>query len=758
MTGEAYDLQVLGENGLGPRKANVAAPAEGVELIASAKGGIRGVARDADTGRPLRDFEVTYRASRQGGGMQMRFGFGGRGGRGPDQPTTFHADDGAFLLEEVPAGKWDVEVKADGYQAGSAGGVAVDESAVAENVEVRLSKGGVISGRVLDSRSGGPIRDAALRAEVSGGGGPVMRMGPGAEDQRHASSDADGKFEITGLAPGTYKVTATHSDWSEASESVELKAAAAAVDIKMSVGASVVGVVLGAGQRPVSGAGVSLGAAGGGGMGPFGGEEQSTVADPSGRFRFERLTPGRYTVTATLRSESSTPAEVVVQSGEGERTVTLNLRTGATVRGMVTGLAENQRVGVNVTASGPEDFFSSLRTDAAGAFEFTGVPAGAINLRASAGDFMTSTRSAATQVVVPEGQLEVSAEIVFEEGFRLDGHVSRGGKPVTDAMVNASPEGGGGGRQRSATGRTDESGAFALEGLAAGTYMVNAFPQSGGSMIRKSVTLSGDTSVELEAPPARLAGTVVEQGTGRPIGDAEIRAEDPQPTPGRGGMMMVQTSDSGGRFVFDGVEPQPYRVSVQKAAYQSETRQVTAGEDTDVVIELKRGEGIGVTAKDGIYQTPLRSLFVRIADGSGAAAFSGSVGLDSDGHGEIPSVRPGSYQLRASAQGYAPVGPVTINVPSSSVNLSLTPGGTLELQVGPQTMALANPTAHITLASGAPYIGTFFGPGDGSLRLSPGVRRMENMSPGSYLIAVDGGGARKAFDIAEGGTATVVLP
>jgi hypothetical protein len=35
---------------------------------------------------------------------------------------------------------------------------------------------------------------------------------------------------------------------------------------------------------------------------------------------------------------------------------------------------------------------------------------------------------------------------------------------------------------------------------------------------------------------------------------------------------------------------------------------------------------------------------------------------------------------------------------------------------------------------------------------------MENMAPGSYVITVDGGGARKAFDIAEGGTATVVLP
>ena len=132
----------------------------------------------------------------------------------------------------MPAGKWDVEVRAAGYQSGRTGGVVVDAGATAEGVEVRLSRGGVISGRVLDARSGKPIREASIRAELSGGGGPRMRIGPEGDGQQ-ASSDADGQFEIAGLAAGSYTVTATHPEWSEATEKVDLKEASATVDLKM---------------------------------------------------------------------------------------------------------------------------------------------------------------------------------------------------------------------------------------------------------------------------------------------------------------------------------------------------------------------------------------------------------------------------------------------------------------------------------------------------------------------------------------------
>ncbi len=60
---------------------------------------------------------------------------------------------------------------------------------------------------------------------------------------------------------------------------------------------------------------------------------------------------------------------------------------------------------------------------------------------------------------------------------------------------------------------------------------------------------------------------------------------------------------------------------------------------------LTRGEGIGLRARDGIFGVPLRGLLARVLDAQGAAVFTGSVSLDGEGRGEIPSLRPGRYTL-----------------------------------------------------------------------------------------------------------------
>jgi protocatechuate 3,4-dioxygenase beta subunit len=748
--GETYDLQVLGDAGLGPRKGGITAPAEGVELVVDGRGRIRGVALDADSGRPLRDFQAAYEPARSGG-MVFRFA-GSRGrGRGPGEPASFHADDGAFTLEDVPAGKWDVVVRAEAYGSGRAASVVVDEGATAEGVEVRLSRGATISGRVMDARSGAPVREASVRADLQGGGlGRRVIMGPEGDD-RQASSDADGRFEITGLAVGVYTVTATHPDWSEASEKVDLEGTAATVDLKLTPGSAIGGVVVGAGQRPVAGASVALSSGDGGMRGPFDGGDQSTITDASGRFRFERLTPARYSLTASLRSQSTSPVEVVVVEGDVGREVTLVLSAGATIRGMVTGLSEALRAGANVSANGPEDYFANTRTGADGSFELTGVPTGLINLMARAGDFMSGSRSASAQVTITEGQLEAAADIVFESGFRLDGHVTRGGKPVADAMVNAFPEGGGRG---GAFGRTDEAGAFALEGLQEGTYNVTANSMTGGTPLRQSVSVSGDQTLDLVFPPARLAGTIVEAGSGRPLEDAQVRIEEQ----GRGFMgMNASPSDSNGRFALEDLEPRAYRVVVQKAAYQTETKTLTAADPSgDIVIELRRGEGIGVVARDGIYGVPLRSLMVRVLDPGGAPVFTGGVSLDSEGRGEIASLRPGNYALRAEAQGYAPISVAQVAVPAPAMTLVLTPGGSLEIQAGPQTLALPGAAARILYPNGAVYFPFIFSP-DGLIRLTNPLRRLANVAPGSYVLAVEGG-ARRSFEVREGGQTVVSLP
>jgi protocatechuate 3,4-dioxygenase beta subunit len=749
-TGETYDLQVMGQAGLGPRRAGVVAPAEGLELVVTGTGQVRGRVVDGEGGRAIPDFQVRYQPDAQGG-MRFVMRMGPGRGRGPYERQSFHAEDGSFVLEDVPAGRWTVEAFAPGYQAGSASGVVVGEGEAAEGVEVRLSKGGVITGRVLESRTGRPILDAAVRAELSGGEQRIamVRIGGEGEDNETAT-DAEGRYEIAGLAPGTWTVTASHPDWSEATASVELKEAPATADIRLGKGGSVGGTVLAAG-RPVAGAQVALSAAGDtgfrAGAGMMGGSEQSALSDEGGRFRFERLSPGRYTVGAALRDQSSAPAEAVV-TGDDAQEVQLVLSEGALIRGIVTGLPDALLAGVNVSAQG-QDYFATTRTAAGGGFELAGAPEGVISLHANAGDFLTGSRSASTTVAIGPGQMEAAAEIAFEQGFRVDGHVTRAGRPVSDAMVMAFPEGG---SRRSASGRTDEAGGYALEGLDEGRYTISADAQGGGP-IRRTVDVSGDTTVDLEAPPARLAGTVVEAESGRALGDVGVRIED------EGGEMRfvtMATTDSSGRFAFEDLEPQRYRVSFQKAAYQVETRELTAAEESDVRVELKRGEGIALEARDGIFATPLRGLFVRALDATGQAAFAGGVSLDSEGRGEVPSLKPGTYELRAESSGYAPVRRPGVMVPSSAITLVLTPGGSLEIQVGPQTLALPEASARLVGADGLVYMWSAFTT-DGKIRLTSPVRRIENVVPGRYTLEVEGG-VRREFDIREGMPSVVALP
>ena len=204
------------------------------------------------------------------------------------------------------------------------------------------------------------------------------------------------------------------------------------------------------------------------------------------------------------------------------------------------------------------------------------------------------------------------------------------------------------------------------------------------------------------------------------------------------------------------MEPKAYRVSFQKPAYQIETRDLTAAEESDLRVELRRGEGIALEAHDGIFATPLRGLFVRVLDGGGDPAFTGSVSLDSDGRGEVPSLRPGVYELRAESSGYAPVSLPSVAVPSRSLSLLLTPGGSLEIQAGPTTLALPDPSGRLIGPDGRVYLWSAF-TSDGKIRLNGPVRRIDNVAPGAYTFAVDGGVSRDVA-IAEGGRAVVSLP
>jgi hypothetical protein len=121
----------------------------------------------------------------------------------------------------------------------------------------------------------------------------------------------------------------------------------------------------------------------------------------------------------------------------------------------------------------------------------------------------------------------------------------------------------------------------------------------------------------------------------------------------------------------------------------------------------------------------------------------------------VPSLKPGVYEVRAESSGYAPVSLPGVAVPSRTVTLVLTPGGSLEIRVGEQTLALPQPTARL-LGGGRVYMWNVFTT-DGKIRLSGPVRRLENVAPGRYVLEVEGG-ARRDVEVREGVPTTVSLP
>jgi len=95
-------------------------------------------------------------------------------------------------------------------------------------------------------------------------------------------------------------------------------------------------------------------------------------------------------------------------------------------------------------------------------------------------------------------------------------------------------------------------------------------------------------------------------------------------------------------------------------------------------------------------------------------------------------------------------------VPSPTVPLALTPGGTLEIRVGAQTLAKGGAQGRLLTAAGVPYAYSLFAP-EGTIALGTPVRRLPNVAPGNYTLTVDGATA-KSFNVTEGGATIVELP
>src|SRR5919106_1844710 len=131
-------------------------PRDPRQAPAAGSGTIRGQVVDATSGAPIRRADITA----YGGEL--------RGGR---PPSAMSDDDGRFELSGLPPGKYTLAVSKSSYVGGGYGPTPVRPPApieladkqVVDKVVLRLARGGVVIGRVMDE-AGEPAIGVELRA------------------------------------------------------------------------------------------------------------------------------------------------------------------------------------------------------------------------------------------------------------------------------------------------------------------------------------------------------------------------------------------------------------------------------------------------------------------------------------------------------------------------------------------------------------------------------------------------------------------
>jgi hypothetical protein len=488
-----------------------------------AKGSISGTVSDSITQQPIPGATVSLR---------------NRGARSADNPSATTNAEGEFILQGIAPGRYIIFASHDGYvsQRGTGSGlsrqmVLVGSGERVTNLKFRLAPGALITGLVTDA-AGTPLRAAAVEAMKRS-----YRQGQAELNSvTSVSTNAAGEYRIENLPRGDYYLRASYAG----TPAVKLKDNEVYVplyypgasDVEHSVALSVregeqlsaieihlapvrafrvKGVALnGTTSLPAKGAHVTL--VGDQGKQTF--SLKDPALGPTGAFDFHGIPAGSYLLAADLPPSGAgktlygrAPVQV---SALNVNNVEVVLTPGADINGRLRADAKNNidlsrlvvelepRDPLTATAA-PDTPSTAVGTD--GTFVFHEVPDGAYNLNilgVPQGFYLSANGADVFEsgVTVARGAAPAPLDITLAQAKgRVDGTVaSSDGSPLSGITVLLVPNG----ARRSQMGAyrravTDQSGRFALQGIAPGDYQLFA-----GSDMQINDFMNVDPSVQLE--------------------------------------------------------------------------------------------------------------------------------------------------------------------------------------------------------------------------------------------------------------------
>jgi len=639
---------------------------ESVSLFLEPQNMIGGIVTDL-SGRPVSNALVSIIGARPQSSMVLMLQ------RGTGGVTSTYTDtDGSFRFSGVPAGIYQLTVKASGFATAYVDGVLNGEP----DLNVAVREGGILEGEVV-----APAGVAASGMYVT-----AVCEAPGAVGYVLQSVfdvvGADGRFRLGNLMMGEFTVNVTQADGmvgatervmvTESGGTVSRKFKLAATDgappriaarPRLEPVSTMSGIVRDINEQPVRGARVCLfSVMDGGSM-----QEEWVATNEFGEYETGRPAGAKRCLLVAMAAECAPVLLEVGLAEPGAMSVEdVVLRTGCTVRGVVTDDQRNPVQGARITCaydrSYPQRVGEVLSkhtfADESGGYTIPGLMPGSYTLTVSAGTLGYASKP----IYLNQGtEQPVTANLSISSGsMRLTGTaLDSAGRPVVGATVRAV------GEHLLLTGSTDPSGRFMFSGLGDREVTLAASHPQSGIAISENVAV-GSKDATLRLGWGGLSGRVTLAGSGRAVSQFTVflspsaraaQLTDQQP--------QRRTFDSAdGRFSLTALMPGMHDLVVTApgvAPLVMHGLDVPTGE-TRAVVGLRMQVGGSVAGSVGEHGTgtALGGAVIRLVPVGGRDAVSEetmrgveSVTTGADGRFEIDRVPRGDYYVVASLNGYA---------------------------------------------------------------------------------------------------------
>jgi protocatechuate 3,4-dioxygenase beta subunit len=684
---------------------NVTAPANDVTIELPPGGRLTGRVVDKSSHNPVTSFQAGISGSRGGGGMVVMM---------PPQLRAFTSDDGSFVLENVPAGPTQLVVSAPGYTTAHVPNITIEEGKTLPDVEVGLDTGVHLTGRVTGP-DGGPISGASIRLDTGNGGAAMMmRFGP---TDTAAATDANGEYSLDAIEPGEKSFQISATGYLPESRTLTLSGKDARLDVQLSAGMRISGVVMTEGSVPVPDATVRASSAASATM------QKSTRTDANGMFQLDGLAPGHYTFVGSKTGY----ADGYLRDFDISLGAPINvvLKTGAVIYGHVTGLNETELQHAEVIAQSSNGS-ASAPVDPTGNYRIDGAPSGTVRVTSDLQRGFGEARNTTPKSIQVDPGASIQVDLEFNNQTTIQGRVTRNGVPQGNAFVAFTPRSAM--AQTSSRVTTDSNGTYAATGLADAPYNVTVVDVQRLSPYSTTYTVQGSGTFDIDIKVAALHGHVSDADSGDPLENASVQVRKSDGSDAIG--MRATTTDAAGNFTVDSVSPGSYHIIADKDGYGNQVLDTTVGDSglSDLQLKLSKNDGISVKVVDGRDGRAL-SAALRVVDAQGRL-------IDQPfSFGSAPDVQklklsPGQYKITASAMGYSPR-TMTMVSPSQQT-IALTPGGSIAIR----SKANALRRAQLVDSNGQPFLARGGRAAVFTIDPSPGTTTLQYVTPGSYTLQI----------------------